>query len=199
MKQIDDIWWPDEDVECHRVVPGQVKDIEHALKYVKGRTLCVQAGGNVGIWPLYLSGRFEKVVTAEPDRENFACLSRNIGRADNITAHMVAFGDARRVCALERTPKNAGAHQIIEGLEDKMITIDELKLPACDLIILDVEGYEPKALEGAKKTIEIFRPVIMVGDKGLTERYGTPKGWADSFPGYKVAKKVHRDVVLTPE
>ena len=33
--------------------------------------------------------------------------------------------------------------------------------PVCDLIALDVEGYEFRALQGAARTVELFRPTII--------------------------------------
>lgn len=199
MKRIDGIWWPDEDVECHRVVPGQVKDLEKALKYVKKHDLCVQAGGNVGIWPLYLANIFDEVLTFEPDADNFECLKQNIQFVGNISAHHQAIGKEEGWCGLDKDPRNAGAHQIIEGGFIPISSIDSFELEACDFIVLDIEGSEPQALEGAKETIKQFKPVIMIEDKGLSERYGVPKGWSESFPGYTVAEKVHRDVILIPE
>ena len=42
------------------------------------------------------------------------------------------------------------------------IIIDNLNLPGCDLIQLDVEGYELNALLGAEKTIKKYYPVLCV-------------------------------------
>jgi len=43
-----------------------------------------------------------------------------------------------------------------------MCTIDSLNLEKCDLIHLDIEGYEGKALLGAANTIQKFKPVIII-------------------------------------
>jgi hypothetical protein len=40
------------------------------------------------------------------------------------------------------------------------LRLDDLALHACDLIYLDVEGYELFALQGAKETIAKYKPVI---------------------------------------
>lgn len=198
MKNINGIWWPDADEECHRVVPGQAKDLDRAISYCTNTRCVVQAGGNVGIWPMRLKEGFEEVWTFEPDEENFKCLKRNIKDKEIHTLN-AALGEKIKTASLARDPKNAGAHYIIEGKEFPVTTIDSLALTTCDLIVLDIEGPEPFALEGAKETIKRHSPVLMVEDKGLSEKFGFPKGWADEFKGYRVVEKIHRDVILVPE
>ena len=46
------------------------------------------------------------------------------------------------------------------GEEVEMITLDSLKLPACHLIKIDVEGMEIDVLHGAIETIKAHRPLI---------------------------------------
>jgi FkbM family methyltransferase len=46
------------------------------------------------------------------------------------------------------------------GEEVEMITLDSLKLPACHLIKIDVEGMEIDVLRGATETIKAHRPLI---------------------------------------
>ncbi|USQ96747.1 FkbM family methyltransferase [Caulobacter sp. RL271] len=47
-----------------------------------------------------------------------------------------------------------------DGEEVEMITLDSLKLPACHLIKIDVEGMEIDVLRGATETIKTHRPLI---------------------------------------
>ena len=42
------------------------------------------------------------------------------------------------------------------------IILDNLNLPGCDLIQLDVEGFELKALNGAIETIKKYKPVLCI-------------------------------------
>lgn len=55
------------------------------------------------------------------------------------------------------------------------IRIDDLDLKACDLIMLDTEGYEFNILLGAMKTILMYKPTLCIercwGEKhfGITE------------------------------
>lgn len=70
-----------------------------------------------------------------------------------------------------------GVWQVQEDPEGsiKIITIDSLNLPRCDLLHLDVEEFEPNVLQGAEKTIAKYKPVIILeaGHGGdIAESYG---------------------------
>ena len=65
-----------------------------------------------------------------------------------------------------------------------------------DLIQLDVEGYELRALRGAELTIRRTWPVVMVELKGLGARLGDPDeavvAWLEGM-GYRSAGSRHND------
>ena len=44
----------------------------------------------------------------------------------------------------------------------KVVTIDQLKLKRLDFIKIDIEGMEIEALNGAKKSIEQFKPQLLI-------------------------------------
>jgi hypothetical protein len=48
-----------------------------------------------------------------------------------------------------------------EEFQIPMMSIDSLNLMECDLIALDVEGFEMNALQGAKNTILKYKPTII--------------------------------------
>ena len=112
-----------------------------------------------------------------------------------------AFGQDHGKAAIDQIyPDNAGAHQIKEGAEFDVLPIDSLGVTDCDLLQLDVEGYEHLAILGALATIEASWPVITLELKGHGERYGytdndTINLLADM--GYKIADRVNRDVIFT--
>ena len=103
-----------------------------------------------GVWPAWLADHFETVYTFEPDRENFRCLVQNV--PDNVVCFQSALGYQRKLIDLHRDPVNCGAYFVEKEGTIPTLRIDDLELPACDLIVLDVEGMEADALQGAMLT-----------------------------------------------
>lgn len=198
-KEVNGFFVPEKDQKCIDVVFTSLGDLQKALAYCKNNKVAVQAGGNFGVWPKALSKVFNTVYTFEPDQVNFSCLCRNIGDIQNIVKIQAALGDENKCVDLYRYENNAGAHYVAGAGIIPTFTIDSLALPACDLIVLDIEGYELKALRGAKKTIEAYGPVIHIEDKGLSDKYGSALGdaekWLFNF-GYVVKDRPARDVIL---
>lgn len=196
----DGFWWPANDGWCHKVIHEELPDLDKAVSLTKGKTLAVQAGGNVGVWANHLAKSFVGVVTVEPDVANYECLKRNVPA--NVLHRQAGLADQLKVAGLNKVDGNAGAHYLVGVGDIPIITIDSLNLEACDLICLDIEGGEPDALRGSEQTIRKFRPVIMFEEKGLSQRYyGIPEGTAERWVlglglGYRVKAKVRKDVIL---
>lgn len=204
VKKSDGLWWPMHDTDCRSVIHSQVSDMNKSVNLCERKELVFQAGGNVGVWPLVLSKKFKKVLTVEPDPVNFDCLLRNTFDKKNIDIFKAALSyEQRDDLAMFRWEGNCGAHYVdpTEKGNTCAVTIDmcvgDLE---CNLIILDVEGYEFIALQGATRTIQSNLPVIHFEDKGLSDKYGTKKGhveqWLKKTYGYEVAERVHRDVIM---
>jgi FkbM family methyltransferase len=197
--KIGDTWWPCYDNECRLSIDRQLRDIQEILPFVKNKGVCIQAGGNVGMWPKEFARHFDLVYTFEPNPLNFKCLMRNCEES-NIAKVEAALGDKDGNAAIQEVENNCGACFIKDGNEFPVMTIDGLELDACDLIQLDIEGYELNALRGAAETIVKLKPVIVVEDKGLSERYGSKEGditkYLSTF-GYTIAKHINRDIVFT--
>ena len=149
--------------------------------------IAIQAGGNCGIYPLYLSDRFTCVITFEPERQNYGCLLKNIENRTNIIASCAALGDSVGLVGIEPCDYNNGASYVIDGRDVPVIAVDDLGLDSLDLIQLDVEGYEAKALQGASQTINRCKPVMMVEDRGHGSRYGSQPliPWIEHTFGYR--------------
>lgn len=203
-------FWPLDDADAHPVILADcAPSIALLLPHVVGRALIVQAGANVGIYPVALADHFRSVVTCEPDPANFACLEKNLAARDSlgrVGAFSAAFGErAGRCMPIEVQPRNCGAHRV--SFTDKgaipVITIDgalaSAGADACDCIWLDIEGGELLALKGAIDTIERFSPTIAVEDKGLHRAFDIPDGALQAWlaeRGYTQVDKIGRDKVF---
>jgi FkbM family methyltransferase len=197
-------WWPAADKVAEPVIQRDCDGAVAALlEHVQGRDCIVQAGANVGVYPVALAEHFARVVTAEPDADNRYCLLMNLAARDpdrRIEARAVAFGADFGLCrVVQVAADNCGAHRIATGGGAvAVVPIDSLELTACDAVWLDIEGHELPALTGARTTIERFRPVIAIEEKGLGAAYGlAPQAAGDwlSGLGYERVARIGRDNV----
>ena len=158
---------------------------------LKKSDIAIQAGGYCGIFPRMLSSMFKRVYTFEPDPVNFYCLSYNTP-TNNVMRYQAALDMEHKPIAMQYMhPTNAGMKRVQDASDGIIPTlcIDDLNLPDCDLIMLDIEGSEYKALMGGLKTIEKFRPVISVEDTN-----SEIETMLSQF-GYKGYTTVYRDTI----
>jgi FkbM family methyltransferase len=214
LMMVDGLWWPaaaseDKAASRHGRYVRHERDSDVAIRHCRQRRVCVQAGGHVGIWPIRLSHKFKDVHTFEPEATNFRCLQLNIAKSarSNITTYNAGLDQEEGDGLMAYNARNIGGHKCRpEGYrraEDeivpvRMTTIDGNNLGDVDLICLDVEGYEARALRGAEKTIRRCRPVIMVEEWSHGEKIGDPAArlWAElTARGYHQVGKVSHDYV----
>lgn len=137
------------------------------FRYLRDTHTVVTAGANCGLHARMFARRFERVYAFEPDPLNFHCLVNNC-QADHVVKMMCALGDVNGMVGLHRASLDqCGSHRIHAGAPPAaasvpMIALDTLGLARCDLIQLDVEGFEDRVLIGARDTIQRCRPVIVV-------------------------------------
>jgi len=195
--------WPDAATADVTRYIHHARDMRVALKYFAGRDTAVQAGGHCGIWALWLAEHFEHVFTFEPEPANWECLQSNITRQlEKIVAFNACLGAEASRIALKINGRNTGGHKGTPAPgATPVVTIDGLALAACDFLMLDVEGMELPALKGAARTLDRFRPCIMLEDRGHGSRFGWGTfdeivAWLAKF-GYRERARVAHDVVFT--
>lgn len=202
--------WPAEDTACFDHVSKHWHDAKLPLKYMNETRVCIQAGGNMGVWPRFYSRLFEEVFTFESDPYIFQFLQDNVKHLDNATPFCSALSDDDQLYK-SVTPKgeenNLGARQAhtTENPQDDAVlgtVIDDMNIANVDLIQLDIEGMELKALKGAEKTIKLYKPVLHLENKGLSDAYGTSKqdlvDYVQSL-GYRIVESVRRDIIAVHE
>lgn len=200
-------WWPHYDAEypsLPHALMRNVKDIAVSAAVCKRRRLCVQAGGNVGIWPIALTFMFDRVVTLEPQPAAFQALCRNAVReisSGRMSAQLGALGAAAGTVRLQAGQNSATWRKVEEHaplfpqMDAQVFTIDGLGHETVDAIYLDVEGAELDALKGADQTIKRCRPVLHleVFDKNRADLEAYVFGL-----GYKFIRTVHKDSIYVP-
>ena len=173
--------WPKEDgngnyegpSSCWHYMKSHNNTPQLISNHVKEKKVVVQAGGNAGYYVKQYAKIFECVYTFEPDPVNFYCLNANVTDS-NVIKFQSCLGNAKSCVGLNKTTPDTGSTHVSGIGFLPIIKIDELNLDFCNLIHLDIEGYELFALEGAKETIEKFKPVIALEyHDAWAKRYGT--------------------------
>ncbi len=204
MIQRDGWWFPDGDETFWRFHPREAaRDLPFFLKNVPGRGTVVQAGANVGTYPLYLADHFQRVITFEPDPQSWDCLQANLKPRDclgRVQAHNMALGEMGGLGQMVsgENPGNWGARRW-EPDDDGAIfqaSIDDYWPDDVAAIWLDIEGLELDALRGARRTIEKWSPWIIAEENGNGSKYGVDEhGIADFLEtfGYSVECGIGND------
>lgn len=158
--------WPAIDQNSWEAQNEHVGLVNHILPYVTNKNIMIQAGGNCGFILSTFVDHFKTIYTFEPDPVNFYCLNQNV-TAQHVFKMQACLGktketvNVKQLIREDRPHDTGGVHVHGSGLTPTIV-IDELNLTGCDLIQLDIEGYELNALMGAIETIKKYKPVICV-------------------------------------
>jgi FkbM family methyltransferase len=180
--------------------------LEAVLRLVPERHVAVQAGGNLGVFPRYLSERFSVTYTFEPAPDAFRMMLQN-APAENIVAFQAALGAEPALVGLSRVRRDGkpDAHEGITYVTGKgtihTLTIDTLALDVCDLVYLDIEGSELAAIKGAEQTLTRCRPVVALEVNKNLQYVGVTEADIYAFMalmGYRHALTVGSDRAFVP-
>jgi FkbM family methyltransferase len=135
------------------------------MPYFQCSGIFVDIGAHIGRWSLLVSKTASHVYSFEANPETYKYLLMNIAsnHIDNITAFNEGVSSASgKMRFFAESPEHSGSSKIAQdgGLEISTITLDSLKLPAVDLMKIDVEGHELEVLKGAEETLGRTNRVI---------------------------------------
>lgn len=178
-------------------------DAQRAFTHVRKWRTAVQAGGHIGTWPVMLGALFQTVVTFEPEADNFTCLVANLSERSkgNVFPVRGCVGRKRAPVGLRKSAKSTGQHRVGTGEMVPCFRIDDLGFADLDALFLDVEGFEVAALQGAHRTLERCRPVVMVEENRRCLDQGFQLGDAGRLLerlGYRKVAAVNEDLVFAP-
>ena len=186
--------------DAEHVLNRRVIQCEDAFQRVKAcdiqRRVMVQAGANWGYWPIQFTRLFTTIYTFEPDHVCFTCLTTNSRNHGSVVTIQAALGDKRELVDLWRDHDTTGNQKIDGPGIYPTLRIDDLNLPVCDLIYLDIEGQEPQAVLGAAETIRRCRPIVVIEETHL-DLQQTARAYLMSH-GYKADDHLigNKDVVM---
>ena len=150
------------------ITEGKVRN--KVLEFIRPGTIVIDVGANIGTFTRSLLskvGTNGMVVAVEPESRNIKNLQQSFSKeleSGQLKLFDCAVTDKQGDCYLHIDPCNPGGHTLASrGIPIKGITIDQIVsdvglIPT--FIKIDVEGYEPKIIFGAKGTINKFHPVI---------------------------------------
>lgn len=196
--------WPSRDIvawryltkEDHYNLPLTVANL------VKNKGTVIQAGGHCGLYPNRYASLFEKVYTFEPHPENFYCLDRNVTQS-NVVKNNLALGEVESMVSLGepkiKKKNNTGGYTVEGKGNIKLISLDSYTFEGCDLLHLDLEGFEWFALKGAVNLINKFKPMIVLETNDYCEMHGYTveqmEDWIHQELKYVTLEKWEHDTV----
>ena len=126
-------------------------------------------GANVGPYSISAASRTNgKVIAVEPALQTFELLNRSASQFSNMTAIHTAISDKPGTAFLSHdgSSENFKISDNNETRDEKvpLVTVDDIAadndIETVDIIKMDVEGHELKALAGAEKIISNGSPII---------------------------------------
>lgn len=147
----------------------------HLFSLVQPHYTILDIGANLGYYTLNFAKKASQgsVLAFEPHPKNLKKLKQNIelNSWSNILVFDIALGDVAQKAGLEiGEPNNLGTSRIQKDMVNKNISIISLDefldkkdiLDRVDLIKMDIEGFEMKAIIGAKETILKYQPILFI-------------------------------------
>jgi len=140
-------------------------------KFLKKKRRFIDIGGNRGIYSFFYSSHFKKIECFEPIKEITNKLASS--RKKNISIHNIGLSDknAQKILYIPYIKKTlatplASLNKPVktEYLERKINikALDDFKFKDVDFIKIDVEGNELNVIKGSIKTIEKYKPILLI-------------------------------------
>ena len=223
MKKVDEWYFPDgDDFISRRIQDPLEPNYEKRLRALLYRQILqcevnvgtsIDIGAHVGIWSNFLAKISKKVESFEPNSNTRKCFEKNIlSKYSNVSLHPYACGDDNISVPLysgKTGIQNSGTYRIlpderiinqrvVEQIETKKI--DDYNFENVSFIKIDAEGYEDKVIKGAEKTIEKYKPFMLlekninkdeitfIQNLGAEPFFKTRRNWLYWFPGHHKLK-----------
>lgn len=147
---------------------------------------------------------FKKIIAFEADRINYQKLEKNIARLNHeyglsdsqIVIHNCAVADKMGKIVFSRYENNDGIGSKITNYEAEgdcdVICLDEYLKEPYTFLKADIESFEYRMLQGAKKSIQANRPLLAICIyHSSIDLYSVPLLVKEIVPDYKFAVRHH--------
>ncbi len=179
------------------------------LKYTFGqlsrelfKKTAIDVGANIGTHTIPYARRFSRVISFEPQPDNYALLYQNIkaNGLTNVSIHPIALYNKYKMYDLKQLDRSdMGSFRIVEEKgEYRAAMLDDFSFRDVGFIKIDVTGLELKVLEGARDTIKECKPVILIERYPYSETEDTLAYLFDTLK-YERLYRINRNYLLSYE
>jgi FkbM family methyltransferase len=157
----------------------------------KGKT-AIDVGANEGSYSYYMKKFSKNVIAFEPNTDLWKSLHRLLGRDFRIEGVALSGKSSKATLRVDRS--NTGISTIEEKNDLSCATdkeaivfrvvetrlLDSYHFTNVSMIKIDVEGHEEAVVEGARETIQLNRPVLVIESENR-HNFGAPRRLAEAF------------------
>jgi len=163
-------------------------EIEWLSRILGSSSRIVFVGAHIGAWlvPMTLRSGSRDVVAFEPSPRNHRLLNLNLALngIQGISVHRLAAGDAEEIVRFTENRINSGNSRISASgeVEVPVSRLDAILAdgPRIDLMVMDTEGFEVRALRGASATLaKTSYLYVEYAPEQLLEQGSTPGEFID--------------------
>lgn len=143
------------------------------LSYIPIGGMVIDVGAFIGDHTIaYLNKVRENgmVYAFEPYINAFECLKFNLKNYKNLNAFNYALGNSEDYISMEIVETNDGMNFIKQGNDIRITRLDTISqnFTKLDFIKIDCEGYELDVLQGGQRTIQKYKPKMLIEINEMT-------------------------------
>jgi len=147
------------------------------LRHISKGDVVIDCGGYIGDMTIAFAKAVHNggvVIAFEPSKDAFECLVYNMQDVSHIVVCVnKGLGSENKRMSIQKVETNDGMNYLVDGDDIEVIRLDDYKLVKLNFMKIDCEGHELEVLKGAEKTIEKFRPKMLIEINQMTlERSG---------------------------